>query len=232
MAEKAEGVFLWVNLAVKELKECLRNEDSRHELEERLRSLPEEIEGIYGKMLSRVIPMYHKDAAMYFQLIHIEEMTLLGINFAKRQALGRGAMKYAAGLKPGDLTKECCTMRTQLLARCAGLLECDDPPPLTQISAGPASENASTLELPKTLPHDINLCSEEARLFLGISVRFIHRTARDFIFETGPGLAFMKNISNPAFNPYLWHFWAHISSLLFPVISWRRGGIVIHSVCI
>ena len=67
--EKASGSFIWVVWAVKTLLNCLPNGDSLHELQERLRELPPELEKMYGRMLAKVPPNYQNQSSRIFQIM-------------------------------------------------------------------------------------------------------------------------------------------------------------------
>lgn len=58
---------MWVELIVRS-QIMIRDDDSLEILEERLRLLPEEVEGLYSRMLSRTEGFYRKEAAWYLQM--------------------------------------------------------------------------------------------------------------------------------------------------------------------
>lgn len=65
---KADGVFLWVNLVVRSLLTGLGNRDAIPHLERRLESFPPDLENFYAYMLSSVDPVYKEDMSKIFQL--------------------------------------------------------------------------------------------------------------------------------------------------------------------
>ncbi|KAL6854799.1 hypothetical protein ACO1O0_005926 [Amphichorda felina] len=68
---KAQGVFLWLRLAMKSVKSGIRNHDEDDLLLNRLRQLPNELVNLYEDMWKRLnqdIPIYRQSAANYFQL--------------------------------------------------------------------------------------------------------------------------------------------------------------------
>ena len=65
---RANGVFLWVTLAVKDQIRGLKNGDSLEQLRERLDSLPDEVEGIYARMLGQIEKVYRKEASVFLQM--------------------------------------------------------------------------------------------------------------------------------------------------------------------
>ncbi len=66
VVEKSHGIFLWADLMTKDLKAGARNADSIGELEKRLQRIPDDLDGLYEHMLSRLDKAYLRDAARYF----------------------------------------------------------------------------------------------------------------------------------------------------------------------
>ncbi|KAL7957217.1 hypothetical protein V8C34DRAFT_325473 [Trichoderma compactum] len=72
LVEKAEGVYLWLVLALESVKRGLRNNDEQYEIYLRLSKLPSELEKLYADMWGRLgedTDIYEKEAARYFSLI-------------------------------------------------------------------------------------------------------------------------------------------------------------------
>jgi hypothetical protein len=76
---RADGVFLWAELVVKEVNRGITNEDSQQQLKHRLDSLPDEIEQLYSYMLRSIDIVYRKEAARCFAvtMIAVTMMTKL-----------------------------------------------------------------------------------------------------------------------------------------------------------
>lgn len=67
---KAEGVFLWLELVMKDIKRGARyNADSLLELVERLQITPSSIDGLYEQMLGRLDKVYLQVAWKYFHFL-------------------------------------------------------------------------------------------------------------------------------------------------------------------
>lgn len=69
---KANGVFLWVALALKSVQTGIRNHDDIAELESRLESLPDDLNRLYQQMWWRLNDskaVYRATAAQYFNLM-------------------------------------------------------------------------------------------------------------------------------------------------------------------
>ncbi|KAL2677340.1 hypothetical protein Neosp_011109 [[Neocosmospora] mangrovei] len=189
--EKAEGVFLWVRLALQTVVRGIENEDSGHELVARLTQLPNALEDLYADMWKRLNqdePLYRESAATYFQLIigkgrkecftpsvdgddaiqlSIPSLTSLYIACATQPALQEAMLPMSVDTNFKDQVRELChKTESEMRTRCAGLVEITAPKP------GPRGK----------LPDEENPMWE-----LLNSVKFIHRTAHDFLVDTEQG---------------------------------------------
>ena len=82
---RAEGVFVWVDLAIKDQIEGVRNGDSIELLEERLRLLPEGMTDLYARMLDRIGKIYQREVATYFRVaVDLRSATLFDMVLAVR----------------------------------------------------------------------------------------------------------------------------------------------------
>ncbi|RSL94862.1 hypothetical protein CDV31_014150 [Fusarium ambrosium] len=68
IATRAQGVFLWVFLVTRLLREGLTNDDSFTDLERRLSSFPTELEAFFKQMLESVPSFYHEKMAGALQI--------------------------------------------------------------------------------------------------------------------------------------------------------------------
>ena len=88
IVDRAEGVFLWVSLAVKDQIDGLRCDDSPEQLQERLASLPSEVEGIYRRMLLQIDRIHRKEASCFLQkAIHSPRISVLRHSLANYKDL-------------------------------------------------------------------------------------------------------------------------------------------------
>ncbi|OTA03705.1 hypothetical protein A9Z42_0041930 [Trichoderma parareesei] len=72
LVEKAQGVFLWLVLALESVKRGLRNNDDEDRIHSRLKQLPSELERLYAEMWDRHgqdRAIYQQEAARYFALL-------------------------------------------------------------------------------------------------------------------------------------------------------------------
>lgn len=69
ISERADGVFLWVVLAVKSLLSGIRNRDAIMDLQDRLNRLPRELEPLYGHLINLIDPEYFEWSSKAFQIM-------------------------------------------------------------------------------------------------------------------------------------------------------------------
>ncbi|UPL00112.1 hypothetical protein LCI18_011046 [Fusarium solani-melongenae] len=188
---KAEGVFLWVHLAIHSVVRGIENEDPWDLLVSRLMQLPNALEDLYADMWKRLNqdqPLYRESAATYFQIIigageeyfipefdekedvqlSIPYLTSLYIACATQPTLQKTSLPMSVGTNfEGQLRELCRKTESEIRARCAGLVEITTP-------ESPMDEG--------DLPDEENPMWE-----LLNSVDFIHRTAHDFLVDTEQG---------------------------------------------
>lgn len=66
--QQSQGVFLWVFLVVRLIRDGFTNEDSFQELQHRLNSLPSDLEPFLKRMLESVKPHYHQKMASFLRI--------------------------------------------------------------------------------------------------------------------------------------------------------------------
>ena len=123
---RADGVFLWVTLAVKDQIRGLENGDSLEQLEERLHSLPDEVEGIYARMLSQIEKVYRKEASIFLQMASQTECrSVLEFVLASHDQL-EDMLGSSGPLPERELIAKSHLARKRIVTTCAGLLEVND----------------------------------------------------------------------------------------------------------
>jgi hypothetical protein len=72
VVQKASGVFLWVRLVINELMQGLADGNTLSELQKRVHLLPDDLEGLYIRMLAsnRIDRRYLKASALLFHMAH------------------------------------------------------------------------------------------------------------------------------------------------------------------
>ena len=173
IADRAEGVFLWVRLAVADMLTGLRNADTYENLQQRLQRLPTEISDLYSHMLSTQDPFYKAQARRYFRLVlaAIDPLSLVDMALLD---LDSSHINEIVDLR--SLWKQCNFTHTYLLTRCAGLLEIK-------------TTNESNVELLVSNAGDGSDYQRSgaravlAKLANGTKIDLTHRSARDFVIE-------------------------------------------------
>ncbi|KAL8871949.1 MAG: hypothetical protein Q9198_007304 [Flavoplaca austrocitrina] len=134
IVRQANGVFLWVVVAIKDVREGLQEAASMNELSRMIKSLPSELEELYIRILSRIKPVYKRDAVRYLQLVlHSDvqgylrydrfDMNLCTLYFSHLQiAMGDTPFVHKE-ISTSELLAACATLKTRLLSHTAGLLE-------------------------------------------------------------------------------------------------------------
>lgn len=134
---KANGVFLWLRVALKSSKLGLTGDEDKQKLLRRLDGLPTDLDTLYRSMWSRLsddASIYERDAANYFRLMLAWDdekyQGLLGplttfhmlvmYDFTCADLISKGR---DATLRSEKVAKSLQKMHNQLELRCGGLLE-------------------------------------------------------------------------------------------------------------
>ena len=165
--DKAQGVFIWVRLVTDQLAKDIRDGTPYPTLVLRVAEMPEELEALYEKTLTRIDPLYAASAHVMFQLTlcTLEPLSLATLAQATEFSLN----KYVHGSSYDDLKDSTYESSSYLLrwliSRSGGLLETYD------IINKP---NCDTKQ----------------------HVQFLHQTAKDYIQST-QGRNVMTSLVNP-----------------------------------
>ncbi|KAF4460054.1 nacht nucleoside triphosphatase [Fusarium albosuccineum] len=127
ITEKSRGVFLWVFLVTRMLREGLTNDDSFSDLEKRLASFPSDLEEFFKHILDSVEPFYHEKMASALQMA-LKAKTPLDLLIYSFHYQEFDDEHYAINMHPRLLSKvESRLLREQAARRlnghCRGLLE-------------------------------------------------------------------------------------------------------------
>ena len=129
---KAEGVFLWLDLVAKDIRNGARNGDSVGELERRLELIPYTIQGLYEHMLSRLERTYLEEGIRYFRFLmagsDVTRVHLLDYVCAENgpwEQVLKNDLAYFGSLEFHEI---CQNTETRILTRCAGLVEIKQEP--------------------------------------------------------------------------------------------------------
>jgi hypothetical protein len=200
IGEKAEGVFLWVKVVVRQLLCGISGRDSMDELWTRLRSFPRDLYPLYDSILSQIEPMHLEWASRAFQVM-IASAQLSSDPFRRKflpessfRANISSANEAGARVVPLTLIEFTFAMdkvhdigstkdlsvdqlasmfeetQIRLTARCAGLIEVS---------------NSETLQRDSSATNRI---------------RWMHRTARDFVCQSTQSTLWTKTTAEDCFR--------------------------------
>ncbi|ORY10262.1 hypothetical protein BCR34DRAFT_602241 [Clohesyomyces aquaticus] len=165
IAEKSQGVFLWVFLVVRSLKEGLRNHDRLSQLRARLDAFPNDLEAFFDHIFRSIDQNYRVQVAHMFQvaLSSSQPLSPLVYWFQDEQEDDPGMAFNMPLERITDVQFDTRVEQTRIriTGRGKGLLEVNP-------------SNSSTLNPSKG--------SKEA--FFESRVDFLHRTVKDFLMTT------------------------------------------------
>ena len=178
LTEKSQGIFLWAELMTKDIITGARHADTFSELEDRLDRTPDTIDGLYTHVLKRLDKSYVREATTHFHhLMAYEEdsysydnsPTLLHFACNEESAWAQIGRRITAYFLTSDFQESCRNTEIRILSRCAGLVEIDES----------RLAEVHWLHPPKggvLINQDEECLSRYLR-----KVKFIHKTARDFV---------------------------------------------------
>jgi hypothetical protein len=153
ISQRANGVWLWVFLVVRDLLRDITAKETYDTLERRLNSLPQELNAYFARIMDRIDPFFRADTTRIF-LIAVESVRpfpLFALDFLEQESKDQD---YALNMEVRAITADELSAvgkdwRPRLQTRCGDLLGIHTD----------YSESA----------------------FFRTTVDFIHRTARDFL---------------------------------------------------
>lgn len=233
IVKKAEGVFLWVNLAVREQLEGIRNKDDAELLKKRLELLPNGIEGLYGHMLQRIDNFYRKEVAQYLHLVlHIDNPSLFDVALAVHNRID-DILLFSPDISISDIRHHCNLTGERIATTCKGFLEVREkfdrhewhktvaePPKydstrfLSKISAKAFSKSLKDRNPPLEQLEDLI----EIKFYeTNTGVHFLHRTALDFFRDSEQGKVFLHANSSATSHPRVLYVKAVLAAfVVFP----------------
>ena len=160
---RADGVFLWVTLAVNDQIRGLENGDSLEQLRERLESLPDEVEGVYARMLGQIEKIYRKEASIFFQMAS-QTKCLSVLEFVLgSQDLLEDMLSLSNPVPERELIAESRSVRQRIGIICAGLLEINESHELESRECSDSKSDLPPLESENaSLQPDTTSLSEDA----------------------------------------------------------------------
>ena len=186
LAWKADGVFLWVHYALISLRRGIRNEDDFGTLLTRLEELPSGMENLYHTMWKRLNgdeQRYREEASMYFSYHEFFPISISDLMLALDPDVQESSLRLVQPRNLEELARRCEELKIRILTRCAGLLEVElsFPRGYPGVLDEPSAEEKSEMSRPELS------VTYRFRRYRFMTVRFIHRTARDFLLGTAAG---------------------------------------------
>ena len=215
IVRRAEGVFLWVKLAVRDQLEGIRNHDDANQLLERLYILPDEIEGVYLHMLQKIDKVYWKEAAYYFRFVlEYGDSSLFNVALAIHHRID-DILLSSSDVSLGDLCRHCHLTRERIAITCQGILEVREPNRLHSINRQPFLKSPEKQYPPPEHRNDLI----ELQSYQNCSrVAFLHRTALDFFRENGQATRLLDERDSTNLHPLVLHVKALLANLVvFPL---------------
>jgi hypothetical protein len=132
VVRKAQGVFLWVFLVVRDLLEGLTYNDTMRTMYLRLSQFPEDLGSYFQRMIDSIPKFYRRETAQTFRIALAKEEPSLLVTYAFFDDLTENPMLRLEGSRacapaPSELAAiiqvKHDTMRRRLDGRCKGLIE-------------------------------------------------------------------------------------------------------------
>lgn len=228
---KSDGVFLWVDLAVKDLIRGINDEDSLEQLKERLGFLPTRLEDLYAQMLSKIDKVHQEEAAWFLQIALHQQSNeyshqwndLLGFTLAVYEWLDRD-LESSADFPSQNVIDRCQWTRRRIATTCAGLLEVHQ----RTFGRSPAQSFPEGTMPEDTNPEDTN--SEDTVPEVQFVVSLLHRTVADFLNESERGRKFLGANTSPNRNIYV--VWAKVLVAKVRMLGFTQNTLMMEALTI
>ncbi|KAE8448858.1 hypothetical protein EG329_008860 [Mollisiaceae sp. DMI_Dod_QoI] len=179
IVSKADGVFLWITLVVHSLLVGLSNRDDVSDLQRRIDDLPPDLESIFHHMFTRIPDFYKKEFSQVIQIVNWTNefgyiLDLVTLSLCLEHHTAASLQAPPAEIPTEQIVRRCQRMKDRLKVISLGLLE------------------YSALGC-----HDLHHRGEQACA----TVRYIHRTAFDFINSPEIKNSLLLHTSGTGFDP-------------------------------
>jgi len=129
ITERACGVFLWVFLVTRQLREGITNRDSVSDLQRRLEGFPAELDAFFKQILNSVDPFYHCKLSTTLQIATVtkQPLNIILYYFHDLEHDDEDYVEHIPAIPflAGKITEISEETRWRLDSRCRGLLEVD-----------------------------------------------------------------------------------------------------------
>ena len=193
IVERADGVFLWAIIAIRDVSDGLRGFADLNELTRAIEHLPSELEILYIRMLHRIKAPFKRDAAYFLEVALYQDnnwlscMDLCRLYFSRSNREWKDAPFSYEEIATNALVEKCYILETGLRSHTVGLLE------LTRLNP--------PLHHPDQYRQEFRFYGkrEDHDPILSTKIDFLHRTARDFLLENDEAKSFLaRNGSSEA----------------------------------
>ena len=180
LVQKSSGVFLWIFLVVRELRNNLANEDSIADFERRIEAFPDDLEDFFIRMLQSIPKIYQARSAkiilMLLQSVKSERLNILCPILDDRL----DPLKiHVASMDTHDLEHHLSRARRRLNSHCRDLIE-------VRLGNDPGIRGPGHCK-----------CVTQA-----YNVDFLHRSVRDFLNQAAIKTALVQRASS-SYDPCL-----------------------------
>lgn len=191
IVERADGVFLWAIIVIRDVSDGLRGFADLNELTQAIEHLPSELESLYIRMLHRIKSPFKRDAAYFLEVALYQDnhwldcMDLCRLHFSRSNREGKDAPFFYEEIATNELVEKCRTLETGLRSYTVGLLELTrlNPPLHPPHHYGPICDSHPQFRFyGKREDHDP---------ILSTKIDFLHRTTRDFLLENDEAKSFL-----------------------------------------
>ena len=191
IVERADGVFLWAIIAIRDVGDGLRGFADMNVLKHTVEILPSELESLYMRMLHRIKSSFKRDAAYFLGVALYQDsdwlsiMDLCRLQFSLEQRERRDAPFSYEKVETNELVVKCHNLQTRLRSHTAGLLE------LTRLDGPRYTPNKSGIVDGKHTKFRFYGEREDHHPILYTKIDFLHRTTRDFLLENDEAKSFL-----------------------------------------
>jgi len=205
ISTKSSGVFLWVYLVTRSLKDGLSNGDSISDLQRRVDGFPSDLEDYFMHILGRLEPFYLQQTKKFFRIALERPAPLLltTYSFIDEDDPEFGQTASMTPFTREEITLRCEDTERRLKSRCKDLLEIyveNGSKRALMPSRGPVKQSM------KGLPADAFNAEYITK------VGFLHRTVRDFLNTPGAKIKLVAT-EEDNFNASHWLLQATLAQL-------------------
>jgi len=222
--DRAEGVFLWVSLVVREFLRHLRDGDSLDELQRMLHQIPADLNDYFMRIFESIEPQHRREASALLQLaLHYEDQFASALPVSLIDTLFIAESQENFVLKP-EFNINCLNLKDEqalrilvdsalrkINSRCKNLLECHDgsderPPTIGSY----ALDRDTSFEETESLSSN----SQQLPRLFDIYIDFLHCSLRDFLLLPNTQAVLHQHTGGKPFDARLYLSSARVVQLI------------------